>query len=269
MSRAAAIAIAAHPDDIEYMMAGTLLLLKQAGWETHYFNLSSGNCGSLEMDPEETARVRLAEARRAAEILGSQFHPPLTKDLEILYGPLLVRKVSAVIREVGPSIVLTHSPQDYMEDHMETCRIAVSAAFTHSVPNWICDPPRKPHSDQGNLTVYHALPHGLHDGLRQRIAAGAYVDTSSVQETKLAALAAHRSQQAWLSASQGMNSYLQAMMDTAQEVGRLSGAFAYAEGWRRHSHLGYSTQPADPLREVLAGKWLENSDYEAALTQPR
>jgi LmbE family N-acetylglucosaminyl deacetylase len=34
----AAIAIAAHPDDIEFVMAGTLVLLKRAGYETHYFN---------------------------------------------------------------------------------------------------------------------------------------------------------------------------------------------------------------------------------------
>jgi LmbE family N-acetylglucosaminyl deacetylase len=40
------IAIAAHPDDIEFVMAGTLLLLGEAGWDLHYLNLSSGNLGS-------------------------------------------------------------------------------------------------------------------------------------------------------------------------------------------------------------------------------
>ena len=69
-ARPAAIAIAAHPDDIEYVMAGTLLLLKEAGWDIHYFNLSSGNCGSLEMTPEETARVRRLEASQAVQIFG-------------------------------------------------------------------------------------------------------------------------------------------------------------------------------------------------------
>jgi LmbE family N-acetylglucosaminyl deacetylase len=34
------LAIAAHPDDIEIFMAGTLLRLAEAGWELHYFNLS-------------------------------------------------------------------------------------------------------------------------------------------------------------------------------------------------------------------------------------
>ncbi|MEO6036439.1 MAG: PIG-L family deacetylase, partial [Verrucomicrobiota bacterium] len=42
-----AFAVAAHPDDIEFMMAGTLLLLKNAGYEIHYMNLSRGNCGSI------------------------------------------------------------------------------------------------------------------------------------------------------------------------------------------------------------------------------
>ena len=66
----AAIAIASHPDDIEFVAAGTLLLLKQRGWEIHYMNLSKGSGGSVQMGPEETARKRLAEAQEAARKLG-------------------------------------------------------------------------------------------------------------------------------------------------------------------------------------------------------
>ena len=47
MAERAAIAIAAHPDDIEFTMAGTLLRLREAGWEIHCLNVSSGDCGSL------------------------------------------------------------------------------------------------------------------------------------------------------------------------------------------------------------------------------
>ncbi|MCC7085693.1 MAG: PIG-L family deacetylase, partial [Pirellulales bacterium] len=43
-------AIAAHHDDIEFLMAGTLLRLCAAGWELHYMNLASGNCGTVEYD---------------------------------------------------------------------------------------------------------------------------------------------------------------------------------------------------------------------------
>ena len=38
-------------------------------------------------------------------------------------------QLAAVVREVNPSILLVPSPQDYMEDHMNACRLAVTAAF--------------------------------------------------------------------------------------------------------------------------------------------
>jgi LmbE family N-acetylglucosaminyl deacetylase len=46
MSRPRAIAIAAHPDDIELKMSGILLLLKEKGWNIHYCNLANGHGGS-------------------------------------------------------------------------------------------------------------------------------------------------------------------------------------------------------------------------------
>jgi len=258
-----AIAIAAHPDDIEFVMAGTLLQLKAAGWEVHYLNLSTGNCGSLEYSPAKTAKVRRKEAQDAAKILGAQWHPPMGNDLEIFYDIKTLRKLSAVIREVQPSIVLTHSPQDYMEDHMNTCRLAVTAAFTHGMPNFKSTPTRPVY--QHDVTIYHAMPHGLCDGLRRRIVPGAYLNTTSVQETKLASLAAHKSQQGWLDASQGMNSYLQAMDDMSRAVGKLSKKFMHAEGWRRHLHYGFSANEIDPLADALGKNCLINKAYEKSL----
>jgi len=258
-----AIAIAAHPDDIEFVMAGTLLQLKASGWEIHYLNLSTGNCGSLEYSPAKTAKVRRKEAQAAAKVLGAMWHAPMCNDLEIFYDIKTLRKLSAVIREVKPSIILTHSPQDYMEDHMNTCRLAVTAAFTHGMPNFRSTPTRPVY--QHDVTIYHAMPHGLCDGLRRRIVPGAYVNTTPVQETKLASLAAHRSQQGWLDASQGMNSYLQAMDDMSRAVGKLSKKFKHAEGWRRHLHYGFSANEIDPLAEDLGKNCLINQAYEKSL----
>jgi hypothetical protein len=62
-----AIAIVAHPDDIEFMMSGTLLLLKNADYEIHYMNLASGNCGSIDHNREETGKIRMREGKKAAE----------------------------------------------------------------------------------------------------------------------------------------------------------------------------------------------------------
>src|SRR5436309_11001264 len=100
MAENAAMAIGAHPDDIEFYMAGTLLLLKEAGYEAHYLNVASGNCGSTEYNGNTTRSIRSTEARKAAKLLGAQFHPPLTNDLEIFYELGLLRALAAIIREV-------------------------------------------------------------------------------------------------------------------------------------------------------------------------
>lgn len=256
-----AMAIAAHPDDIEFMMAGTLMLLKKLGYETHYMTLSGGDCGSTEYDSEKTKKIRIEEAKNAAAILGAKYHYPICNDFEIFYNGSTLRKLSEVIRGVQPRLILTHSPSDYMEDHMNTSRLTVTAAFVRCVPNYIAGDSIASNFD---CTIYHALPHGLRDPLRKKLIPGLFVDTSSVQETKRNALAMHKSQQAWLDNSQKMNSYIQVMEDMSLEVGRMSQKFEYAEGWRRHSHYGFCSEDDDPLRD-LGEHYLLNKTYEQAL----
>lgn len=265
MAERAAIAIAAHPDDIEFLMAGTLCLLREAGYRTHYLNLSTGSCGSLVHRPAALRRIRRAEAQRAAAILGAEFHESVADDLEVLYTIPLLRAVTAVIRRVRPAIILTHSPQDYMEDHTNACRLAVTAAFSRGIPNFSSRPRVK--AWLGDTTIYHAMPAGLCDPLRRRIIPGAYVDTASVHATKFAALGCHESQHGWLQATQGMNSYLRSMEEGSREVGRMSRRFRLAEGWRRHSHMGYCAPDADPLRDALGRNYLVNHAYERALAR--
>lgn len=260
--RSTALAIFAHPDDIEYFGAGTLLLLKQAGFETHYFNLSTGNCGSIQMNAEQTRRIRLEESQRAAAILGAIFHPPICDDLEIFYDLPTLRQVAGVIRQVKPSLVLTHPPQDYMEDHTNTCRLAVTAAFTHGMPNFESVPPSRDTYPE-DVFVYHSMPHGLCDPLRRPVTAGSFADTSSVVATQRDALAAHASQKNWLDHSQGVDSYLHVLDQLVLKVGRLSGRFEKAEGWRRHLHLGFSANDEDPLVEILGEKYFVNPNYGA------
>ncbi len=261
-----ALALFAHPDDIEFVAAGTLLLLQQRGWDIHYMTLCSGNGGSVQMDGPTTARKRLDEAEAAARILGATFYPPICDDLELTYAVPYLRKVAAVVRMAQPSIVFTHGPSDYMEDHMATCRLAVTAAFAHGIPNFQTDPPRDAYWH--DVTVYHAMPHGLCDPLRQKLQAGAYVDTTGVHAQKREALAAHESQKHWLDVSQGMDSYLMSMDEASRAMGRLSGRFEFAEGWRRHLHLGFSAKDIDPLKDALGDLCLINESYERTKQTP-
>ena len=254
MSGGTALAIGAHPDDIEFLMAGTLIVLGNAGWDIHYLNLASGDLGSLELSASETARVRRREARTAARLLGATWHPPMCRDLQIFYDDRTLRRLCAVVRDVRPAIVLTHSPQDYMEDHMNASRLAVTAAFARGARNYRTTPSRASYLDP--LTIYHASPHGLRDELRRPVVPDAFVDTTAVHDRKRAALACHASQRKWLDATQGFDSYLGAMDEFSLELGRMSGSCRHAEGWRRHSHLGFCSEDADPLREALPGRYL-------------
>lgn len=258
-----AMAIGAHPDDIEFTMSGTLVLLQRAGYETHCLNLANGSCGSARHPAARLRAIRRREGQAAARILGAVFHESLVDDLDIYYERSTLRRLAAVIREVSPGILLAPSPQDYMEDHTNACRLAVTAAFVRGMRNFATTPRREPIS--GEVVVYHAMPHGLRDPLRRRVIPGAFVNTAATHQLKLEALAQHQSQQHWLDASQKLNQYLLTMEQFSRELGRMSCAFKHAEGWRRHLHYGFCAETADPLREALGADYLVNKPYEAGL----
>lgn len=244
-----AFAIGAHPDDIEFMMAGTLLLLKQADWELHYMTIANGSCGSAVHDAVMAARIRRGESMDAATSIGAIYHESFCNDIEIFYEKNSLQRLGSVMRQVAPDIVLTHAPWDYMEDHMNTCRLVVTAAFVRGMPNYPVDPPQP--AIEKPVTLYHALPYGLRDPLNRPVIPGMYVDITGVMAAKRQMLALHRSQGEWLDASQGIGSYLGHMDAMSREVGRLSGCYHYAEGWTRHLLLGLGDD-ADPLAAVLS-----------------
>lgn len=243
-----AFAIGCHPDDIEFMMAGTLIRLKEAGYDIHYMNVANGSCGTNTLALDDIIRIRREESIEAAALIGAVYHESITNDLEVFYERDLLFKLGAVMREVAPDIILTHAPVEYMEDHSNTCRLAVSAAFCRGMTNFTTIP--KTPVIAKNVTLYHCLPYGLQTPLREPVAADLYVDVTETMDQKKAMLSCHRSQKEWLDVSQGMDSYLITMAEQCQAIGEMSGNFKYAEGWRRHLHLGFCDVDADPLKEL-------------------
>jgi N-acetylglucosamine malate deacetylase 1 len=259
MSKLTALAVVAHPDDIEFTMAGTLLLLKDQGANIHFWNVANGCYGSMVHAKADITRIRADEARSAAKRAGATIHPAVCDDLGIFHSSELIAKVAAVVRTVKPRIVLTHSPQDYMEDHMNAARLTVTGAFIRAAPNYVSDPPAAAWA--GDTVIYHAMPHGLRGPLRQHIRAELYVDIGTTLARKGELLAEHRSQQEWLDATQGMGSMVAEMERFSAGVGTLSGRFAHAEGFRRHLHFGFAPEAADPLRDALGEKAWVDPEY--------
>lgn len=245
-----ALAIGCHPDDIEFMMAGTLFLLREKGAAIHYMNVANGSCGTDEYSRQDIVRLRRNEAKNAASMLDAVFHESIVDDLMVYYDDTLVRRMTAVVREVAPDIMLVPSLEDYMEDHMNTARVAVTAAFCRGMRNYRSRPKRD--AIRKNIALYHAEPYGLHDGMRRRVVPDIFIDIAPVMEKKRAMLACHESQKNWLDRSQGMNAYLDEMMAMSADVGAMTGHYSYAEGFRRHLTLGLSANDEDRLSQILA-----------------
>ena len=260
-----ALAIGAHPDDIEFMMAGTLILLKEAGWKIHCMHLADGRCGTASNDIKEIVAARRRESEDACELIGARYHESIAADLQLYHTTENVARVVSVIRTARPRVLLLHSPTDYMEDHVNACRIAVTAAFARAMPNFPCVPHVDPVPD--DVTIYHAMPYGLQGPMKARVRPDLYVDNTPVMGTRRRMLAMHRSQKEWLDRSQGVDSYLDAMAETCREVGAMSGRFEYAEGWRRKLHLGFSATEQDPLSDTLGARCIVDTDHGALLLE--
>jgi LmbE family N-acetylglucosaminyl deacetylase len=250
-------AVGAHPDDVEFNMAGTLSLLTKAGFEPHMMNVSRSNLDSNELAEAEITRIRRREAETSAAVIDAVYHPPIADDMMIHYTEQLLREMLAIIREIRPTIVLLPSLNDYMEDHTNTARLVVSACFSRAMGHLRSIPPQEA-TDQ-DVFLYHAQPHLNRDGMRNLVVPSLFVDVTGEIDTKLKMLAAHESQRQWLDETQGLDDYLESMRQSNAEVARMTphDSWQYAEGYRQHSHVGFSSRDRDPLAEILADRVLK------------
>jgi LmbE family N-acetylglucosaminyl deacetylase len=243
------LSVLAHPDDAEFLCAGTLIrLAREHGWQVHVATMTPGDCGSAELLPEEISRVRRAEGTAAAAIVGGVYHCLEERDLLVCYNERALERVTRLLREVRPRVVLTHSPADYMLDHEMTSTLARAAAFGAPVPNLFRDrshPPPLAHIPY----LYYCDPIEGTDLLGRGVDPRFCTDISHVIDTKAQMLACHASQREWLLKHHGMDQYLNAMRQWGAERGRPHNV-AYAEGFRQH--LGHS-YPQDNLLGQLLG----------------
>lgn len=243
------LSVLAHPDDAEFLCAGTLFrLAREHGWHVHIASMTPGDCGSAQHGPEEIARIRRQEGTRAAALLGAAYHCLEERDLLIFYQERPLESITRLLRTMRPRIVLTHSPADYMLDHEMTSTLVRAAVFGAPAPNFLAHyghPPALAHIPY----LYYCDPIEGKDSLGRPLEPAFRVDISSVIEAKAEMLAAHASQRDWLLKHHGMDQYVQSMRDWCAIRGREAGV-AFAEGFRQH--LGHS-YPQDNLLGQLLG----------------
>jgi LmbE family N-acetylglucosaminyl deacetylase len=109
-----ALAIVAHPDDMEYGAAAAVARWTGEGREVAYLMVSRGEAGIDTMSPQECAPVRDAEQRASAAVCGVSSVEFLDhRDGVIEAGTALRRDLAAAIRRHRPELVITLNRREY------------------------------------------------------------------------------------------------------------------------------------------------------------
>jgi len=246
------LALAAHPDDVEFQCAGTLILLGQHGHALTIADLHNGSCGSATRTPEEIARLRAGEARRAAALIGADYVNAGVPDLESVFDNPTRRQVAELVRRAQPGIILTHYPEDYLADHTLTSALARDAAFTATLGNYPTGAPAPAPKLAHVPHLYHFAPTEGTDNWGRPVHFDFIVDVTPVMDRKVEMLCCHASQREWLRVQHGIDEYVEFLKREAATLGRLAGC-AFGEGFRQHRGSAY---PRDNILASLLGESL-------------
>lgn len=182
-----ALAIGAHPDDIEFGAGGTLAAWAAAGTRIVMAVMTDGSKGTWDrdVDPADLASTRATEQRAAAQVLGAatvEFLGYVDGELE---NSLDVRgAVARLIRTHRPDVVLSHDPWTPYElhpDHRATGFAVVEGAVAARDHLFYPDQGLAPHRPEWLMLWKAAEPDH-------------WEDISATFETKVAALLCHESQ---------------------------------------------------------------------------
>jgi LmbE family N-acetylglucosaminyl deacetylase len=181
-----ALALGAHPDDVELQAGGTIAAWARGGVHVELACFTAGEKGSHDpaSDPAEMARLRRHEAEVAARLLGvAGVHFIGAVDGELEVTMTLRSAVARLVRTVRPDVVVGHDPWRRWllhPDHRAAGLLTVDGVIAARDPLYAPEglPAHRPHS---------ILLFGTD-------APDEVVDISATIDAKLAALRAHVSQ---------------------------------------------------------------------------
>lgn len=183
-----ALAVVAHPDDMEFGSAAAIARWTGQGKKIVYCLVTSGEAGIDGMSPAEVGPLRENEQRESAGIVGVDEVEFLgLPDGTLEYGVPLRREIARMVRKHRPEIVITNNFRDTWDgdivlnqaDHIATGRATLDAV-----------------RDAGNRWVFPDLGFEPWGGVKQVWASGSpqakhAVDTTATFDRGLASLSAH------------------------------------------------------------------------------
>jgi len=188
-----ALAVMAHPDDVDFGAAGTIAQWTDAGVEVTYCIITDGDAGGFDhaVPRSEIGAIRRAEQTAAAKEVGVsdvRFLGYLDGRLEVSFD--LRRDIARVIREVRPQRVVCQSPQRNMvripashPDHLAAGEATMCAIYPDA---------RNPFAfpELAELEAWSVAETWV-SGMER---VNRYIDITDTFDRKMAALHAHASQ---------------------------------------------------------------------------
>jgi LmbE family N-acetylglucosaminyl deacetylase len=129
------LAVGAHPDDVEIACGGTLARLSRLGYRVGIVDLTDGEPTPGSPGPD----VRLAEAERAAEILGVPVRVNLNLPNRRLFDSFEARiALGKVLRQYRPRVVVGFGGKTVLAspDHYQAMLITDAAVFYSRLSKW-------------------------------------------------------------------------------------------------------------------------------------
>ena len=184
------LAVVAHPDDVELLCAGTLARTRADNAAVAMCTMCRGNRGVTAGESANersfgVSEMRQAEFTAAAQLLGAEVFFGGIGDGELEDTPDQRRVLVSILRRFRPTLVLTHSPNDYHADHRAASKLAEAASwFACSAGHITGEPPleRPPAVWLMDTVEMHGFSPGF------------YVDVSAHIQLKRDMLACHKSQ---------------------------------------------------------------------------
>jgi len=179
------LAVVAHPDDAEYLCAGTLARARADGAEIGICVLCRGDKGQPDPPIPNLAAVRKREMTAAAKLLGARLLWAGFGDGQLADDPAQRRKLIELYRRFRPTLVLAHCGEDYHADHRAASSLAEAAS-------WFCTSAghKTPAAVMKTQPALWWMDTVNMSGFRPEF----YVDVSEYVELKCRMLACHKSQ---------------------------------------------------------------------------
>jgi LmbE family N-acetylglucosaminyl deacetylase len=239
------LAVEAHPDDVEFLCAGTLARLAALGHAISILSVTGGEYGSATLNQEQVRELRAEESREAAAVIGAQFHLANGRDKHFIFNEAVRNRMVEIFRIARPDIVFALSPKDYVLDHDFASLLARDAATAASVVTLQTGETNPAPPLRGIPYLYYCEPMWQMDVFGDPVPSGTYVDISETLEAKKRMLACHVSQVEFMRGRFGEPDVAEIVETFGRNAGRAAG-FAYAEGFRQHK------APPFPSDDVLA-----------------